>query len=124
MPQRKRQVLAEVAVFERALLPKKDKYRLLQLVNPGFDHVLKVYEDPNAKEVNGLLSNPFRQGDPKSFLIVKGGDKSILVKKDGYKKQFKQIFGECDEMMEAYADKKTKFKNLAEHVFAYDQLCR
>lgn len=111
--------------YEQALLPKnKDKYRLLQLLNPGFDNRIKVYQDPNAKETNGLSLGDVQVsgGDDKSFLIVKDGAKSEVLKKKKYKKEFPNIFGDCD-LAKVMDSSKMKFKNFAAHVFIYDQIC-
>ena len=40
----------EYIIFEQALLPKKkNKYALLQLVNPGFDNRIRVYENSTGQ---------------------------------------------------------------------------
>ena len=112
-------------IYEQALLPKnKDKYRLLQLLNPGFDHRIKVYQDPNAKETAGLSMGDIQVtgGEDKSYLVVKDGAKSELVKKSKYKKDFPELFGDCD-IAQIIDSSKVKFKNFAAHVFAYDQIC-
>jgi len=42
-------------IFERILMPKKkDKYALVQLLNPGFDSKIKVFLDPKSKETKGI----------------------------------------------------------------------
>ena len=112
----------EYAILERALQPKKkNKYELMQLLNPGFDSIIKVYVDPKAKEtmsIGGIIG-----GDAKSYLIVKNGAKSYKLKKNKYKKEFKELFGDCDDMMNKIGESKIKWSGLAEHVFMYDQLC-
>ena len=40
--------------FEQAILSKKGVPVLLQVVNPGFDSKIKVYDDPRARETAGL----------------------------------------------------------------------
>ena len=60
----------EWAIYELALSPKKkDKYELMQLLNPGFDSVFKVYNDPWAKETKGI--GGLTGGEKKSYLVVK-----------------------------------------------------
>jgi len=110
--------------LEQALLPKKkNKYRLLQLLNPGFDSQIKVYQDPNAKKTMGVGVGGVNLigGEAKSYLIVKNGEKAILVKKKKYKKQFAQLFGDSPEVMKLKEEGKIKFKEFANHTFIYDQ---
>ena len=116
----------EYIIYEQALMPKKkDKYRLLQLVNPGFDSVLKIYNDPGANETGGFGVGGVKitGGEDKSYLVVIREAKSIKVKKGNYKKDFAELYGDCPEMIKIAGSEKIKFKNFAGHVFAYDQLC-
>lgn len=110
----------EYIIYEQALLPKKkDKYRLLQLLNPGFDSRIKVYNDPNAKETSGIIGG----GEDKSYLVVKDGQKAMLMKKSKYKKEGPLLFGDCEKFMSLSAPEKYKFKNFAGHIYIFDQLC-
>ena len=110
----------EYIIYRQALLPKKkDKYRLLQLVNPGFDSKIQVFDDPGGKESKGLIGG----GKEKSYLVVLHGKKSVEVKKGNYKKDFPDIYGDCKSFMGTIDGKKPKFWDMAGHVFAYDQLC-
>lgn len=110
----------EYIIYEQALLPKKkDKYRLLQLVNPGFDSKIKVFDDPGGKETSGMISG----GKDKSYLVVVNGEKSVEVKKGNYKKDFAELYGDCKKFMETVQPKKPNFWDMAAHVYVYDQLC-
>jgi hypothetical protein len=113
----------EYAVYRQALLPKKkDKFALLQLLNPGFDSRVQVYLDPNAKETKGFAG--ITGGEDKSYIVVKDGAKSVLIKKAKYKKQFPELMGDCPQLAEhPEMGDKIKFKDFAAHVFVYDQLC-
>lgn len=116
----------EYIFFEQALrATKKDKPAMMQLLNPGFDRVIKVYADPNANETGGLQMNDvtISGGADKSYLFVKKGEKVEIVKKGSYKRNFDELYGDCPEMVTAYEGDKTKFKDIAGHVFVYDQLC-
>lgn len=117
----------EYIIYQQVLLPgKKDKYALLQLLNPGFDSKIKVFQDPNAQQTKGLTFGDAQLsgGEDKSYLFVKNGEQAILVKKGSYKKDFQRLFGDCSRMMNAYNDgEKLKFKNAAEHVWVYDKAC-
>ncbi|MEL6717661.1 MAG: hypothetical protein AAFP82_03015 [Bacteroidota bacterium] len=114
----------EWMTMEQASLPKKKKkYRLLQLLNPGFDSQIKVYQDPNAKKTMGvgIAGMNVIGREAKSYLVVKNGEKAILVKKKKYKKQFAQLFGDSPEVMKLKEEGKLKFKEFANHAYLYDQ---
>jgi hypothetical protein len=116
----------EYIIFEQALrATKKDKPAMMQLLNPGFDHVVKVYADPNAKETGGLSVGgiALTGGKDKSYLFVKGENKVVIVKKGSYKKNFDELYGDCKEMMINFEGEKKKFNDMAGHVFVYDQIC-
>jgi hypothetical protein len=117
----------EFIIYEQALLPKKkNKYALLQLVNPGFDDRIKVYENPMGQESGGLSLGGVKVtgGEEKSFLVVKDGDKSIKIKKGSYKKDFSMLFGDCTEMIKILSDEKIKFQDMALHVLYYSLNCK
>ena len=116
----------EYIIFEQALrATKKDKPAMMQLLNPGFDHAIKVYSDPNANETGGLQVNDISitGGKNKSYLFVKGNSKVVIVKKGSYKRNFDELYGDCQDMVIAFEGDKTKFNDIAGHVFVYDQLC-
>jgi small nuclear ribonucleoprotein (snRNP)-like protein len=116
----------EYIFFEQALrATKKDKPAMMQLLNPGFDHAIKVYADPNANETGGLQVEgiSITGGADKSYLFVKNREKVVIVKKGSYKRNFDELYGDCPKMLSAFEGDKTKFKDIAGHVFLYDQLC-
>src|SRR5690606_21823147 len=66
----------EYIIYQQARLPgKKTKYVLLQLLNPGFDSKIKVFQDPWAAETQGLtFSDAQLTGEEdKSYFFVKTG---------------------------------------------------
>jgi hypothetical protein len=116
----------EYIIYEQALLPKKkDKYRLLQLVNPGFDSRIKVYYNPSGNETSGISLGDVQLtgGEEKSYLVEIDDKKSIMVKKGKYNKLIAELYGDCPELIKILGNEKIKFKNMAAHVFGYDQLC-
>lgn len=116
----------EYIVFEQALrATKKDKPAMMQLLNPGFDHAIKVYADPNANETMKLQSGDvaLTGGADKSYLFVKNGEKAVIVKKGKYRNNFDELYADCPDMLTAFEGDKAKFKDMAGHVFVYDQLC-
>lgn len=116
----------EYIIYKQALLPKKkDKYRLLQLVNPGFDSKIQVFDDPGGKETGGFSAGGIQLsgGKDKSYLVVVDGKKSVKVKKGNYNKDFAELYGGCQAFMDKVPLRKPNFWDMAAHVFAYDQLC-
>ncbi|WP_156152229.1 hypothetical protein [Flammeovirga sp. OC4] len=119
----------EYFYFEQALLPgKKNKFALMQLLNPGFDHVVKVYKDPNAKETTGLGVGGIKVtgGIDKSYLVCDAGsNRAVYLEKKKYTKESKTvIFTKCPDIFEKYyGGDKFAWRDFAEHVYVYDQLC-
>jgi hypothetical protein len=116
----------EYIIYKQALLPKKkDKYRLMQLVNPGFDSKIQVFDDPGGKETGGLNAGGVQLtgGKDKSYLVVVDGKKSVEVQKKSYKKDFLELYGGCKKFLETVQPKKPNFWDMAAHVYVYDQLC-
>lgn len=116
----------EYIIFEQALrATKKDKPAMMQLLNPGFDHMIKVYADPNASETGGIQVNDISVtgGKNKSYLFVKGNEKVVIVKKASYRRNFDELYADCQEMLTNFEGDKIKFNDMAGHVFVYDQLC-
>ena len=116
----------EWAIYELALRPKKkDKYDMMQLLNPGFDSVIKIYNDPKAKETKGL--GGLTGGEKKSYLAVVNGGKSMKIEKGKYKykKQFTELYNGCESLMSKYKSKniKVKWGDFAKHVAQYDKDC-
>lgn len=117
----------EYIIYQQALMPgKKDKYALLQLLNPGFDSIIKVFQDPWASETGGLTfgAASLTGEEDKSYLFVKNNERAFKIKKAGYRKEFDAIFGDCPRMTQIYEDEKLRFKEAAQHVWVYDQACR
>lgn len=121
-------LVREYIIFEQALrATKKEKPAMMQLLNPGFDQVLKVYADPNANktgilEVNGV---PVSGGSDRSYLFVKPDEqKVVIVRKGSYRKNFTELYGNCQAMVQAFEGDKLLFQDVAGHVFAYNHLCK
>jgi len=117
----------EYIVFETALkASKKDKARLMQLLNPGFDNRIKVYADPEANETMGVGFGGIQLtgGTDKSYLFVKDGEKAVKVKKKSYRKNFDELYSDCGQMVNAFGGGKIKWDDVAGHVFAFNQICQ
>lgn len=117
----------EWVYFEQALLPKKkDKYVMMQLLNPGYDSKIKVYLDPNANKTMTVSAGniDLAGGEDRSYLVVYDGNKSEVYKKSSYKKDaLEKLYKNCSVFTENYEGEKFKWRNFAEHVYVYDQLC-
>jgi hypothetical protein len=117
----------EYIIFETALkASKKDKARLMQLLNPGFDDKIKVYANPEANETSGVGIPGVRLtgGEDKSYLFVKGGEKAVKVRKGSYRKNFEELYNDCHQMLTAFGDEKIKWGDVAGHVFFYNEVCK
>ncbi|RRB02826.1 hypothetical protein [Larkinella rosea] len=101
--------------------PKRDV--LVQLVNPGFDSKIKVYDDPFAAETTGvgLMGVQLTGGMDKSF-YVKAGGKVTRLKKKNYDDKFKELFESCPDMLTKFA-KNDAWRDFCQHVFYFDQQC-
>ena len=112
----------EYVIFQRALRPKKEQYGLYQLVNPGFDDRIRVYDHPSGFK----MMNNATGGRPTdhSFVVVKEGLGSLVVKKKLYQGQFERLFEDCPKFFRYYPGTEPRFEDFAQHVFVYDQLCR
>jgi hypothetical protein len=116
----------EYIIFEHALrATKKDKAAMMQLLNPGFDSKIKVFDDPDANETAGLNVNGVQVsgGQERSYLFVKNDEKAVMVRRGSYRKNFEELYGDCPVMIQSFEGDKIKFQDLASHVFVYDQLC-
>ena len=116
----------EFIIFETALRHnKKAKPRLMQLLNPGFDSVIKVYTDPNAKETKGIGVGGIKLtgGEDKSYMFVVNEAQSVKVKKGSYRRNFEELYSDCPVMLETFSGDRVKWDDAAGHVFVYDQLC-
>jgi hypothetical protein len=110
--------------FDQAQLPnKKGTFVLLQVVNPGFDSKVKVFDDPRAKASSGIAVGgvSLTGGNLKSYYLMRDGV-AYLVTKSKYSKEFKKIYGDCSFLAENFD--KVKWLDFAEHVYAHEQNCQ
>ncbi|MFZ9981895.1 MAG: hypothetical protein ACO3FI_07685 [Cyclobacteriaceae bacterium] len=117
----------EYIVFETAQRSNKAaKFRMMQLLNPGFDDKIKVFADPNANQTTGIGIGGIKLtgGEDKSYLMVTGGSKAIVVKKSTYRKNFEELYQGCPDMVRAFQGEKIKWEDVAGHVFAFNEACK
>ena len=100
---------------------KKDRKLLMQLLNPGFSKVVKVYHDPYAKETMsaGVGGIKLVGGFAKSYYISKQGRPAFRLKKKDYKEQFMPMWNSCKDLTKEYADQ--KWGDLVKHVLAFSE---
>ena len=112
----------EYIYWERIKHPEKDKYMLVQLLNPGFDNKLQFYDAPNSKSGETSVGGIAVSGDKATaYYVVKEGE-SLKITKKKYKKQdYNLLFGDCEEITRNH---KPDFQEIAALVFYYDQYCK
>lgn len=100
---------------------KKKKKLLMQLLNPTFSKVVKVYNDPLAKETMsaGIGGIKLVGGYAKSYYVAKGNAPAFKLKKKDYKKEFKPMWGKCKKITKDYP--KVKWSDFVNHVITYSE---
>ena len=99
----------------------KKNIGLLQLLNPGLDEYVKVYDHPNGSKsmpirIKGI---PIVGGEERTFLVVKGEGETEIVRKASYERSFRKLFSDEPTMLEM---KNPKFKDFAQHIEIYNNL--
>ena len=108
--------------FDTQVLPRsKKKVGMLQLLNPGLDDFIKVYNHPNGSKsmpisIKGI---PVVGGEERTFLVVKGEGKTEIVRKASYEKAYDRIFEDEPAMLEV---RNPHFRNFADHIANYNSL--
>ena len=102
------------------MLKKKKMVLLMQLLNPTSSKEVKIYHDPLAKETAsvGIGGINVAGGDAKSYFVKKGNGVAVKLEKKDYKKSFKELWGDCADMMSKYGDN-PKWLDLAKHALEY-----
>jgi hypothetical protein len=114
----------EWLIYDRELLPRRtNKYGLLQLLNPGFDQHIKVYDHPNGSKSMPIKVAGIRVvgGEDRTLLVVKDNQQAVIIRKVSYKQSFADLFSDEPELIKAI-DGKPKFEDFAQHIFAYNDL--
>ncbi|MEQ9219431.1 MAG: hypothetical protein RLO17_15375 [Cyclobacteriaceae bacterium] len=109
-------------IIYRNTVLKSGKEALLQLLNPGFDDTFQVFYDPYAAK-SATMEGEYLTitGDKhKAFYVSKNDQALLKVKKGGYHKSYKKLFGECAVMQQ---EEKPKWNDLGQHIWMYDQVC-
>lgn len=116
-------VVTDWVIFERVqLTTKKEKYELMQLVNPGFDSKIKVYAYRHAGEGGSLSVDNMKLtgGDDDSHYISVENARPILFRKGKYKKQaLSVLYSNCKSL----SVEPLKWKEFATHIYTYNKEC-
>ena len=110
--------------YDAQLMPRrKNKIALLQLLNPGFDEFIKVYDHRNGSKsmpisLGGII---VVGGEERTLLVVKGDGKPVIVRKASFKKSFVNLFSDEPEIY-ASVRRNPKFKDFAGYIQAYNDL--
>lgn len=102
-------------------IKKKNKKLLMQLLNPGFSKVVKIYHDPYAKETMavGVGGVKLAGGNAKSYYVSKENNPAFKLKKKDYKKEFMPLWNSCKKLISDFKDQ--KWNNLVKHVITYSE---
>lgn len=117
------------AYYENAMVKVKKKKKpeelLMQLLNPTFSNVVKIYNDPRAGETTsaGVAGIKMVGGDAKSYYVMKGNEPAYKVTKAKYKKEeFSELWDNCGkEFIKLYAEEKVKWTDLSLHAIDYSK---
>ena len=99
----------EYIVWEQVKHYKKDKFLLLQLINPDFDSKIKVYAVPTSGGSNASDDNI-------SYYAVKDGITKKMNNKDYKKGGYAELFSDCPQMDK----KKPKITDFAQDILEYN----
>lgn len=102
---------------------KKKKILLLQLINPSFSGLAKVFYDPTADESTGIGIGGINVagGGDKSFYIKIADEIAFKLKKKEYEDQVKNIFSECPDYLRKV--KKWNWEKFGESLLDYTKTC-
>lgn len=117
----------EWVYFEQVISPKKKKKPLLlQKLNPGFDKVIKIYNDPGAMETGIVSSGDLNimGGEDRSYIAVKNNGDTFYLRKISYEKTVKDKFSDCSAFVNHFEGQKFKFRDIVMHIYTYNILCQ
>ena len=113
----------DLVLFYNERLDDQNREALLQLINPGFDSQIRVYDDPFAAETLGVgFAGVQLTGGMDMSYYVKTSGKVIRLKKKNYDEMFRPLFDSCPAVMAKYG-KKFAWRDFCYHVFMLDQEC-
>lgn len=117
----------EWVYFEQVVSPtKSQKPVLLQKLNPGFDQLISIYNNPSANKTATLSSGDMTilGGEDRSYIAVKKNSGSFFIRKAGYDTDIREFLGDCPAFINHYDSQKLKFNNIAQHIYYYNLECK
>ena len=104
---------------------KKDEQTfLMQLINPEFDKIISVYNDPRAHQTNGFAAvGPVQLGGGvlKSYYIKKD-NKVLWLQKSDFEDNYDFLFGDNPEFMAKYPKKSVNWGYFSFLVMKYTEM--
>ncbi|MCE3075451.1 hypothetical protein [Chryseobacterium gwangjuense] len=97
---------------------------LMQLINPEFDKIISVYNDPRAHQTNSFVTmGPVQLGGGvlKSY-YVKKGDKVLWLEKSDFDDNYDFLFGDSPEFMAKYPKKSVDWGYFSFLVMKYTEM--
>lgn len=106
------------------LIKKKKRTLIMQVLNPTFCGKIRIFHNPFAGKSTGIgiAGIQVAGGKDKSYYIKKGDAVAYKIKKKNYKKEFKALFANCEEVKKQFT--KIKWRELPKHVFTFDKHCK
>jgi len=104
---------------------KKVEPLLLQLLNPSFTNVLKVYHDPLASETVsvGYAGVKLAGGADKSYFVKKGDNVAYRLKKKNLDEYKAQIFDACADVYKDTVESRLKWGLFPKLLYEYSSAC-
>ena len=118
-----KQISRDTVIFYHEYLDDQKRDVLLQLLNPGFDHKIRVYHDPSANQTSGVGLGPvmITGGLDKSYYIRRNNT-AYRLRKGDYETEFKKLYADCPALTTKYPA--SAWRDLVRHVYDYDQNCQ
>lgn len=102
-------------------IKKKTTPMLMQLLNPDFSKIVKVYHDPYAKETAslGIAGIKVVGGIAKSYYIMLDSDPAAYkMEKSKYKKEFPALWNKCSNLSKTTD---INWNELTKHIIQYTE---
>lgn len=104
---------------------KKTDVLLLQLLNPAFTNIVKIYHDPLAMETGGLSVGGIQVsgGDDKSYFLKQGDAVAYRLKKKNLDDNESKIFSDCKDVHKEVAGKRMTWGEFPKALYEYSAAC-
>jgi hypothetical protein len=111
-----------VNLYQERIKRGKKKPRMMQLLNPGSEGKVRVYDDSRATSTQGVAVQgvSLTGGIKKSYYVRYKGTFG-KIKKSQYNKLFKEYFGNCPALLAQY--KLSAWRDFPDHLYYYEQHC-